>query len=224
MDVDPEEEGGDPACRAHRSPTGDDAPTVRAMGGTTAPDTGASWPHDERLHLWWVRPGVLAGGEYPGDWSGDEDVAVAKLQLLVDAGFRTLVDLTAPEDPLWRYEHVVEVVAARTGADLRWVRFPIPDMSVGPDDLYDEILDAIAAGTERGAVYVHCWGGIGRTGTVVGCWLIDQGMSAEDALAHIAVLRAGTRKAHRTSPETRSQRDLLARRWARRSEAEGSAP
>ena len=35
-------------------------------------------------------------------------------------------------------------------------------------------------------VYVHCWGGIGRTGTVVGCWLVRHGMTGDEALAEFA--------------------------------------
>ncbi len=38
-------------------------------------------------------------------------------------------------------------------------------------------------------VYVHCWGGHGRTGMVVGCWLREQGMAPEEALKRIQELR-----------------------------------
>lgn len=41
------------------------------------------------------------------------------------------------------------------------------------------ILDDIDAALERGGVaYAHCWGGRGRTGTVVCCWLIRHGLAA----------------------------------------------
>ena len=53
-------------------------------------------------------------------------------------------------------------------------------------------------------VYVHCYGGIGRTGTVVGCWLIEQGAAGDDPIATIAELRANIRF-RRPSPETREQ-------------------
>src|SRR3712207_6971239 len=45
---------------------------------------------------------------------------------------------------------------------------------------------------EGGLPYVHCWGGIGRTGTVVGCYLVEHGMDGEQAIAAIAEWRAGT--------------------------------
>ena len=51
---------------------------------------------------------------------------------------------------------------------------------------------------------MHCYGGIGRTGTVVGCWLIEQGAAGDDPIATIAELRANIRF-RRPSPETREQ-------------------
>jgi protein tyrosine phosphatase len=60
---------------------------------------------------------------------------------------------------------------------------------------------------------VHCWGGVGRTGTVVGCWLVRHGLAGGDALARVEALRATTPKANRPSPETDTQRDLV-RGWA----------
>ena len=53
-------------------------------------------------------------------------------------------------------------------------------------------------------MYVHCWGGIGRTGTVVGCLLAADGMDCDQLLAAIAALREGTRKA--AAPEPRIRR------------------
>ncbi len=63
-------------------------------------------------------------------------------------------------------------------------------------------------------MYVHCWGGIGRTGTVVGSWLVRHGvMAPEQALDLLTELRASDRGAgHRRSPETPEQRAFV-RRW-----------
>ena len=54
--------------------------------------------------------------------------------------------------------------------------------------------------------YVHCWGGVGRTGTVIGCWLVEHGY---DALTRIADLRRGTPDGRRRSPETDEQCALV---------------
>ena len=54
--------------------------------------------------------------------------------------------------------------------------------------ILDDIDDARASG---GTAYVHCWGGVGRTGTVIGCWLVRHGLDRGDAVATIAALCAG---------------------------------
>ena len=60
---------------------------------------------------------------------------------------------------------------------------------------------------------VHCWGGIGRTGTVVGCYLIESGVveSGDVALALIAKKWKGVDKSWRVprSPETRPQEKMV---------------
>ena len=78
-----------------------------------------------------------------------------------------------------------------------------------------EILDLIEAEIAEGrTVYVHCFGGVGRTATVVGAHLVRGGLSGEAALAQIQVLRAATPKAHRPSPETPDQCAMV-REWQR---------
>jgi protein-tyrosine phosphatase len=63
---------------------------------------------------------------------------------------------------------------------------------------------------------VHCWGGKGRTSTVVGCLLINSGLDYESAIARIAELREGTRKAHEACPESSAQHRALRERVLRR--------
>jgi protein-tyrosine phosphatase len=61
--------------------------------------------------------------------------------------------------------------------------------------------------SEKGQpVYIHCWGGRGRTGTVVGCWLIRHGIAEEKTvLEKISELRRFDPRAHFPSPEMPGQ-------------------
>lgn len=179
----------------------------------TAPITDR-WPFDDVVHAWWVTPSSVLAGEYPGHIEPDQ--ARAKLDMLVDAGIRTFVDLTTPADRLAPYDALLDEIAAARDLDLRRLEFPIPDVSVIADAGYTPITAAVEDAKARGGVYVHCWGGVGRTGTVVGCLLADEGYSYEGIVARISDLRAGSRKAHRRAPETAEQLAVIHRRAAGR--------
>ena len=75
--------------------------------------------------------------------------------------------------------------------------------------LMEEALAAIRASllTEQ-VVYVHCWGGVGRTGTVLGCLLVEDGLEPAEAIDHLETLRQDTQRAHRRSPEMPAQCDV----------------
>ncbi len=62
-------------------------------------------------------------------------------------------------------------------------------------------------------MYVHCWGGIGRTGLTMGSWLIRHGVATgESVLARVRRLRAADEGAgHVVAPQTAEQRAFLYR-------------
>ena len=157
---------------------------------------------------WWVEPGRLLAGEYPGARTPEK--ARQKVRLIVDAGIDTIIDLTTPRDGLEKYEEALTAVAEQAGRQVRYYAYPIPDMGVLDGEGYDEIVARIRDEMDAGrVVYVHCWGGKGRTSTVVGCLLIDGGLDYDVGIARIAELRAGTRKAIDACPESPSQHRLL---------------
>lgn len=169
------------------------------------------WPHDEFIHGYWVEPGSILAGEYPGHPASDGR-ARERLDLLVDEGIRTFVDLTTPHDDMAPYGHLVEEIADRRRLPLQRVHHPIPDMGTVSSADYDEILATVRAGAARGGTYLHCWGGIGRTGTVVGCLLVEGGLSADEAFTRIEQLRSTTRKRHMAAPQTYEQAEVIRRR------------
>jgi protein-tyrosine phosphatase len=144
---------------------------------------------------YWVEPGLLLAGGYP---FSPDDVD----RLCRSVSF--IVDLTEERELAPYGEHLRGV---------RRIRAPIRDFSVPTDDemvrILDVIDDALAGGD---VVYVHCWGGRGRTGTVVGCHLVRHGVAPDDALARIARSRRRLPDGHVRSPEADEQIAMV-RRW-----------
>jgi ADP-ribosyl-[dinitrogen reductase] hydrolase len=177
-----------------------------------------TWGFDEQFHAWWIEPGngnILAG-EYPGS-TADEHLEF-KLNALADAGIDTIIDLTREVEGFRAYTQAWEELGRWRGRTLTRIHHPIVDCSVTTPEGYDQIVADIEGelAAER-PVYVHCWGGVGRTGTVVGCWHVSRGATASEALDRIAQARVGTRKAHRDAPETDSQVDMIHEAEHRRS-------
>ena len=162
---------------------------------------------------YWVVPGRLAAGEYPS--ATDPIEAVARLRALLRAGIDHFIDLTGPGE-MPPYAEAARDEADRLGLSFRWERHPIVDLSIpsSPEQM-SGILDAIDAAMSGGkGVYAHCWGGVGRTGTVVGCWLVQHGRTGDEALDQVAEWWKDVEKAWRMpcSPQTSEQRDYV-RRW-----------
>jgi len=147
-----------------------------------------------------VGEGLLAG-KYPG--STDQDEAARRLQAFARHGVTVFVDLTHPGDPLEPYER-------HLGDGSRRLSHPIVDFGTPTIPHMTRILDDVDLSLSEGhAVYVHCWGGKGRTGTVVGCWLRRHGLDHDDPIARIAELRRDMPDASAHSPETSAQQAMV---------------
>ena len=157
---------------------------------------------------YWVVPGKLLAGEYPRSYFDRE--SPAKLAKFAEVGVTSFIDLTG-EYELSTYD---EWLNPETQTHQR---FPIRDADVPRSkEFTKEILDAIDADIEAGkTVYVHCFGGIGRTGTIVGCWLARHPEVAGpgSALERLNKLWSQCSKsAYTHSPETPAQADYV-REW-----------
>ena len=173
----------------------------------------------------------LAAGEYPGSSpSAPSATAHHKLTAFLDAGITAFIDLTSPDDPLEPYAPAHLALAGERNIDVTYEQLTIRDMDVCEPTHMLRILDTIAARLAEGrGVYVHCWGGIGRTGTVVGCWLVRHGRSGEEALRDVNALfrtMSPTKvRDHESwgSPQTEPQREVV-RSWAQHDTARLANP
>ena len=114
--------------------------------------------------------GIFAG-EYPGD--KDPNISQQKVHKF-NYDFRYIYDLTCEGELMPYTQHLEE--------DKCYTRFPIPDCGVPQDTasvarLVRTIIDR--AETMRYEYsskksYIHCWGGVGRTGTIVACFYAYQ--------------------------------------------------
>ena len=143
----------------------------------------------------------IYAGEYPG--AIDEAVAKAKIRQMTQFGVRHYIDLTE-EGELRPYAHLLS-------CDTTYTRFPIRDVNV-PKSIEEvknliEHINELSARND-GNVYIHCWGGVGRTGTIVACYLAQH---MENPTLANALLQLRTRfaempkSAYRRTPETTPQ-------------------
>jgi hypothetical protein len=168
------------------------------------------------LESYWVVPGRLLAGEYPAQLN--EEVTRNRLAALIEAGFNLFIDLTQPDeaDEALPYREALLETAHDRNMPVTHLRFPIGDFGLPSPEKMNLILAAIDEGLRSGhKIYLHCLGGIGRTGTTVGCYLVRQGKSGADALDQLATWwrRVPKSRYHRRSPETTAQVDFILN-WA----------
>ena len=153
-------------------------------------------------NCYWVVPGRLLAGEYPR--TREEASSRDKIDALSCAGVTAFIDLTEEDEGLLPYAHLLQAASHQ--------RFRVPDGSVpGSVEVTASILDAIDEHIQSGRmVYLHCWGGVGRTGVIVGCWLARHGYQGDAALSRLRELwRQCSNSARKASPETIQQAQYI---------------
>ena len=180
------------------------------------------YPERPFARSWWAEPGKLLAGLYPGD--DHEHAEREKLDGLLDCGIRYVVNLMQADERNYHgqqfkpYAPLLQALAMERGLEAECLRFPIRDMDIPEVRVMIQILDAIDSAHARGTpVYVHCWGGVGRTGTVIGCWFARHGLGEGDgALDRITRMRTEQQQPVHVmpSPQTDAQRAFV-RSWRR---------
>jgi len=167
------------------------------------------------INSYWATPNLLAC-EYPYS----PGVPTSKLDSLLTAGIRTFIDLTEPNE-LIPYSTILKQRAAMLGlgqeevGSIEYHRFAIPDRCTPAShalvsDVCAVLEDCLSRGRKAA---IHCRGGVGRTGTIVGCWLVQSGLAKDgmDALAFIEREWMKVEKSKRfpRSPETGGQEEYV---------------
>jgi hypothetical protein len=145
---------------------------------------------------YWIQAGWIAG-PYPRSH---------EITALIASGVTLFLDLTEEGELPPYLPDLPEGIEHR--------RMPIRDFSIPTAEHMERILQILDAELAAGrTLYLHCHGGIGRTGTVAGCHLVRCGLTGKEALLEIRRLRreAGCDP---DSPETAAQCNLV-RLWPR---------
>lgn len=157
---------------------------------------------------YWVLPGELLAGEHP--IADTLEQTRARLHALLGAGIDCFLDLTMPQE-LQGYE-------GELPRQVEYRREPIQDHSVpAATEQMTRIITWLDKALQAGRrPYVHCRAGIGRTGTVIGCWLAARGRGPDEAVQELNQLwQANARaKTWPDVPETEEQLEYV-RGWAR---------
>jgi len=161
---------------------------------------------------YWVEENRFLAGEHPGSY--DPETVRRQMDAFLKAGINTFIDLTQSHE-LVSYEAILKEQARVYDINAFYHRFAIRDHTVPSRETMITILNTIDGALNSGHnVYVHCWGGVGRTGITVGCYLVRHGATNEQALAQVNKLyrtRSNTFY-YPTSPETPEQIEFV-RSW-----------
>ncbi len=139
---------------------------------------------------------LFAGGEWQRD-------VLTDLEYLMQTANTGLLVCLLQDDETVRLKipHLIGEAEAR----MEVLRLPIADGGISDDldavkDLIDAIEDAATAGIN---VVIHCRGGLGRAGTIGGCYLRQRGYSDDEIFARLA------KRDLEKCPETAAQRAFI---------------
>lgn len=150
----------------------------------------------------WVKESVLCVGHYPCD--RDKATSLAKQNGLLDCGIRRVINLMERNETNHNGELFADyskdltlLARSRNMAAPEFFGVPLRDAQAPTIAQMQAVLEIINDSIRRNIpTYMHCWGGHGRTGTVVCCYLISQGKTAQEAIEQLSVWRQGLPKRH----------------------------
>ena len=136
----------------------------------------------------WLMPNKIAGSGQIGGWYPEsKQFLLSDLWELRELGVGAVVSLT--EQPLSS--------RALTTVGMDYLHLPIPDMSPPSLREIEEFLAFSKVCIEKGnPVLVHCGAGLGRTGTMLACYLVERGHEPATAICKVRAERPGSIETH----------------------------
>jgi len=158
---------------------------------------------------YWVLPNRFIVGEIPA--SMNEEETITKLNGLIRINVNVVINLMEEDEKNYENKSFYDYAPYLNNHNIETHRLPIKDLSIPTIDMMRKILSIVQDSIrQKKIVYLHCWGGVGRTGTAVGCFLLNNSLaSKENVLATINYLKRTTSIDKRQSPETEEQRKFI---------------
>jgi atypical dual specificity phosphatase len=129
----------------------------------------------------WIEPGVLAASELP--------MGKADIQALHEQGVRAIVTLT--EKPLTIQKDITPELLAKL--DMTTLHVPVVDFQPPKGGQVYQVTEFIDQMQSQGRpVFLHCYAGQGRTGTLLHAYYLLKGLSLEAAKAKVKSQRANS--------------------------------
>lgn len=162
---------------------------------------------------YWVLPNKLLAGEVPTHLT--PELTYAKLDALVAIGVDVVINLMEADEMNAQGISFFDYSDYLKQFNVTMYRMPIVDLSVPTVETMRQIIQLIDVNLKADkTVYFHCWGGVGRTGTVLGCYLKQFGYASnQNVFELIRYLKRTTSINERDSPETHEQREFVLN-WA----------
>ncbi len=138
------------------------------------------------MDFFWLIPNKIAGGSLPRE---TDDITLLKRK-----NIRHIISLVS---------NISKIHQLIVNTDIELHHIPVPDWGVPSQSQISQFLKLVTdiLNMEE-ATYVHCYGGCGRTGTMLALYLIHSGQTGEEALKTIRALRP-------CSVETDEQENLV---------------